>query len=323
MSEFHDQCKQVILFHNNLLKFWKSLSRSIPEVKVAMKDGISYYKNTDRKQYISELHQAMEPHMKFVSVNDVGIFSNDYAPELYLMPKINFQEVWKIVETSEGADDGFLESTRISLFKHLQAVFISTELAMQQITQFEEGMKKQREFLMNMMENLKVDDEVNERMKALQETEANAEEAEGGLDFSSLLSGDGLGSTLDGFQDSAIYSIAQDLVNDLNLDNENSGEDPMAAITNLFANNGEKMQSLIQGIGQKLEEKIEAGEVDRDALMGEAQSMQSKISGLTKSVPGLSQMLNNMNPEEIIQQASQQFNQWFTYLVDQINFHFE
>jgi hypothetical protein len=298
----HDNCKQVILFHNNLCKFFKSLKGVLPECSVLLKDTISLYKTQPRAEYTANLKSLMEPHMKYISIYDEGIFTDDYAEgKLELLPGLNFREIWDLLNDEDFSNDvDLLKSTKRSIFNHLQTIYISATMAVDQIGVFNRNMDKQKTLLMNMIENLKLNDEVKKRMEEMKEQEAAAE-SKGGLGGLGGLSGlAGLAGGLPGLSgiegltsmfgdDNFIYKLAQDIVSELDMGNEDM-ENPLSAIMSLFANDGKKIQDLIVKVGNKLEEKIASGEIDRDKLLSDAQKMKDHLATVA---PGLTDMIND------------------------------
>jgi len=308
LDSMHDKCKQVILFHNNLCKFFKALKGVLPECSTLLKPTITNYKQTPRVEYISKLKTLMDDHVKYISQYDEGIFTDDYhTGELYLLPELDFRKLWDLVNTSEGFDDSLRSSTKKSIFNHLQTIYISANMALDQIGAFNKNMEKQKALLMNMIDNLKLGDEVKKRMEELKHTE-DAEAAKsssssipglggllsglGGLGGLGLgdLGASGLGDITSMFgEDNFVFQLAKDIVNELDMGNTEL-EGPMDSIMSLFANDGKKMQDLIVKVGDKLEQKIASGEIDKERLYKDAQAMKDKLSAVA---PGLGDMIND------------------------------
>jgi len=283
----HDKCKQVIMFHNNLIKFLKTLKRTLPECSGLITNTVTYYKSVSRSEFIKETNELMEPHIKYISENDSGIFSDDYAlgPRL-LLPKLDFRKVWEVIEQDEDfqEDSELREATEISIFKHLQALYVSTNVALQQIGVFDRNMEKQKQHLMNMLDNLRVDDEVKKRIEEMKTEEAEANKNGDGMGMEKLASLLG--------EDNFVFQIAKDIADELDLGNDDVS-DPVSAITSLFADGGRKIQELIVTVGDKLEEKIESGEVDKERLIADAKKVKQKLDGVVGKIPGLDEMMKS------------------------------
>jgi hypothetical protein len=304
LESIHDKCKQVILFHNNLSKFFKALKGVLPESAPILKLAIANYKSMPRVTYIEALKSLMEPHMKYVSQYDEGVFTDDYKKgELTLIPCMDFRKVWDLIN-APSFDDTIRSGTKKSVFNHLQTIYISANMALDQIGAFNKNMEKQKALLMNMIENLKLGDEVKKRMEELktEEEQKAAKDSKGGLfgsvpglsgllkgdGLSGLMGGEGLGDLKDLFgDDNFVFQLAKDIVDELDMGSEEI-DGPMSSIMNLFANNGSKIQELIVKVGDKLEQKLATGEIDRSKLMKDAQKMKDKLATVA---PGLSDMI--------------------------------
>jgi hypothetical protein len=251
----------------------------------------------------------MDPHVKYISQYDEGIFTDDYQTgPLNLLPELDFREIWSLLNGSDF-EATLLNGTKKSVFNHLQTIYISASMALDQIGAFNKNMEKQKALLLNMVENLKLGDEVKKRMEEMKQAE-EAEAAKGSSSGSgmpglgSLLSGlgglGGLGGAAGGLgdmdkisslfgEDNFVFQLAKDIVNELDMGNDEL-EGPMDSIMSLFANDGKKIQDLIVKVGDKLEKKIASGEIDKDRLYKDAQRMKEKLSSVA---PGLSDMIND------------------------------
>jgi hypothetical protein len=302
LDTMHDKCKQVILFHNNLCNFFKALKGVLPECSVLLKPTIAKYKRVARVEYITELKSLMEPHIQYISEYDGGIFTDDYKQGGFqLLPELNFKQVWDLLESSDF-DDELRSSTKTKIFNHLQTLYISASMGLEQIGAFNKNMEKQKSLLMNMIENLKIGDEVKKRMEEMKQTE-DAAAAKGGS-FPGLGSLPGLGGLLGGAgaagmpdfdkiselfgEDNFVFQLAKDIVGELDMGTDEF-EGPMESIMSLFANDGKKIQDLIVKVGDRLERKIASGEIDKERLFKDAQQMKDKLSSVA---PGLSEMMN-------------------------------
>ena len=307
LNSMHDKCKQVILFHNNLCKFFKALKGVLPECANILKPAITYYKSATRSDYTLSLKTLMEPHMKYVSQYDEGIFTDDYqVGKLELIPMIDFRDLWKLFDSEDFKnDEALLKSTKRSIFNHLQTIYISACMSVDQIGSFNKNMEKQKALLLNMIENLKFGDKIKEKvaeMKNKEDADA-AKSSKGGLGIG------GLGSLLGGLgglgglgdigdlgdigslfgEDNFIYQLAKDIVAELDMGN-NDIDNPLESIMSLFANGGQKIQDLIIKIGDKLEQKIAKGEIDKDQLLADAQKMKDKLATVA---PGLTDLMGD------------------------------
>lgn len=282
----HDKCKQVIMFHNNLIKFLKTLKRTLPETGDQITVAVNYYKTVSRAVYIKEVHSLLDPLIKYIAENDSGIFTDDYATgPRYFLPHFDFRAVWETIEKNVAGDEA--EAIRVTIFKHIQALYINCNVALTQIGVFDRNVEKQKQHLMNMLENLRVDDEVRKRIEEMKEGDA-----EGDFNLDKIASMIG--------EDNIVLKIARDIANEMDLGLDNV-DNPVEAITSLFANGGKKMRELIVTLGDKLEKKIASEEIDSDKFMADAKKASERLESnpifgsIMKGVGNSMQKLNKVN----------------------------
>lgn len=286
----HDNCKQVIMFHNNWCRFLKNLKGVLPEVGPMIKESVTYYKETTRVVFLQEVISSLSPHIKYISEYDESIFSTDYTKplgltKLMLLPKLDFMNIWEYIQSEDFAVDSTLASTtKRSIFNHLQIIYISANTALEQISAFDKALEKQKEFMMNMLENMNLDEKLKTRIE-----EMKASEAQNG--------GEGLNMQTMGAlfgEDNFIYQLAKEVSEELGL---SSGEvnNPMNTITSLFANGSKKLKELIVTLEEKLTNKVNSGEFSEEKMRADAMKAKQKLSGIVGQIPGLNKLLNNDN----------------------------
>lgn len=287
-NTMHDKCKNVIIFHNNLSKFFKSLKGVLPEYVENIRDCIKYYKSMSRSSYLEECEALLSPHIEHISQYDDGIFTDDYhSGPLYLLPKMDFREIWNLLEGDDFQDEpDFLTQTKKAIFNHLQTLYVSIQMALSQINVFNKNIEKQKQFLMEMMENLQMDEKIKERVEEMRREEEEAAKSGKKSAFS-------IGKLAEMFgEDNFVYQLAKDVAEELDMGNDDIGN-PVEAITQLFANNGKKLQELILTVGDKIEQKVQSGEIDKERLIKDAKAMKDKLEGFMGKIPGLEDMINN------------------------------
>lgn len=289
-NNMHDKCKNVVVFHNNLTKFFMALKGVLPEYVKTIRESIKYYKSVSRAEYLEEVENLLKPHIKYISEYDEGIFTDDYKKgPRYLLPKMDFREIWNLLDNDDFQEDlDFQTKTKKTIFNHMQSIYVSVQMALNQINLFNRNMEKQKSFLMNMMENLQMDDKIKARIEEMKKEEEEA--AKSGKKGSGLA---GMGQLADMFgEDNFVYQLAKDVADELDLGTDNI-DNPVEAITQLFADNGRKIQELIITVGDKIEQKVESGEIDKDRLIKDAKSMKDKMEGIMGKIPGLEDMVND------------------------------
>lgn len=286
-NTMHDKCKNVIAFHNNLTKFLKSLKGVLPEFLPDIQVAIKYYKSKTRSEYLKETQELLEPHISYISEYDYGIFTDDYqkGPRV-LLPTMDFRKIWDLLDGEDFREQPVLQAkTQKTIYNHLQSIYVSVQMAMDQIDVFNKNIEKQKTFLMNMLENLQLDETIKKRIE-----EMKAEEAKSGGGSSGFA---GLGKLADMFgEDNFVFQLAKDVAQELDIGTDDI-ENPVDAITELFADGGQKLRELILTVGDKIEQKVQSGEIDEDRLKEDAQKMKDKIEGFMGKIPGLEDMINN------------------------------
>jgi hypothetical protein len=318
----HDKCKNVILFHNNLCKFFKSLKGILPECLPQIKAAMTEYKAVSRVEYLNRLQTSMSPHIQRVSEYDEGIFTEDYVRgPLNLLPGLDFKKIWEVIDSPDFQGD-LRASTVRSIFNHLQTVYVSAEMALSQVSAFNRALDKQKEFLMNMLGNLKLDEQLKAKVEELRAQEAAAGVAAGGAgvaglggmggllggllgNIGSTEAGAGLAEIFNGAdgEDNFIYKLAKEIAEELDMGSQEIS-DPLAAITALFAEDGRKMRELIVSVGERLDRKVKSGEFDMDRLRSDAMAMKERLE---KAVPGLQNLIpgnpQSASPAGLVQMA--------------------
>lgn len=290
-TTIYDKCKQVIVFHNHLLKFFKGLKEVLPETSALISKAVVYYKNVSRYTYITSLLNYFEPHLHLINEYSEIIFSESYGNTLVLVPDLNIREIWIAIEHLDP-DEYDLRSIKKTIFNHLQALYLTGQLAMEQINKMNHSFKKQKDILLDMFKNLNLDEKIRSRVDELRKEEENAEKSGSNLDPTEMI------KNLQGLigEDNMLVKLAQELTEEINL-NDIISDDPKEVITNLFANNGKKLQELIMTVADKIENKIKNNEITREQLQQESSKLYGKFDQFT-NLPGVKEVLKSVNPME-------------------------
>jgi hypothetical protein len=276
--QIHDQCKKVIEFHNHLIRFMSIMKGTFPELLKRISKCYKYYKSLPRSKYIKKLLENMSPHIKHISEYDEGIFSDDYQKgKLQFIIGLDFKQVFAIIESEEFGDDDLRDTTKKHIFNHLQSIYVSAQMADMQVSSFNEAMTKQKKFLINMLKNVNIDEQLKEKIEKLA---ADEDEGSGGgmMGMESLKK---LSEVFGG--DNFISKLAKDVTDELDLGV--GCDNPVEAITDLFANNGRKLEELLVKVGDKIKEKIDNGDITEDQLVEEANKMKQKMTDVVGPIP--------------------------------------
>jgi hypothetical protein len=258
-------------------------------------------------EYIKQFMVGIEPHIKYVSVQDESIFSNDYGTEsLYLVPKIDFKLFWN----SELTD-----KTKDSVWKYLQALFIIGYSLLESDGKLPKSVKKHSGLIQDFVENLKLDKTIEQGIQDGIGAEIEPVDNGPNIDISELFGGDNI-----------IAQIAQELSEEIKLPKEITDKlgdkpDPLAAIGMLFGENTSHLQDILAKVGEKMEQKMQDKEISQDELMNSAMQMNETLMSSFSNVPGMaefSQMMNTQmqgdNPEMTSEILEQQLSSMTEYI---------
>lgn len=171
------------MLHNVLTKFFQALKGALPEHIESIRGAIRAYKSDTRENYIKKVHKLMSPHIKHISEYDIAMVSDDYIRgPLILLPELDIKAVFNTIDETD-MDDAEKAKMQRKIFSHLQNIYVANETALAQVTNFNKAIDKQRDFLLNMLENMQLDDTLKERVEQLkaEEEAAGAEGAGGGM----------------------------------------------------------------------------------------------------------------------------------------------
>ncbi len=288
-TSVYDKCKQVIVFHNHLLKFFKSLKETLPDTVVLLSKAVLYYKCHSRYDYIVQLLNNFEKHLECINSYSEIIFSESYSDVLILIPDLDLRVIWSILEQAD-TNVYDIKSIKKTIFNHLQALYITGQLAMDQINKMNNSFKKQKDILLDMFKNLNIDEKIKSRVDELRKEEEEAEKTGSNLDPTEMIKNlqDLIG------EDNLLTKLAQELTDEINL-NDIISDDPKEVITKLFADNGKKLQELIMTVADKIDQKIKNKEISKEQLQQESSKLYGKFNKFT-NMPGIKEIMKSINP---------------------------
>lgn len=266
-------------FNFYLVNFLTELNTVFPEYnEVFVKNYSDIFPQTEENKsnntdkYVKEYMTSVKDYYKEVAKKDDSIFKGD--KEINFLLGLDFRNLW-IKDINE--------KTRESIWKYLQTLYVIGKKVVGEDDEINELLNKftsqtgdatQEE----MMKNIK--NETDEMMKMFQnlstvEQDPDSETSEN--DMKSL------------FEGGVISDIAKELTEELNLDNLNDlnmGEPKNIneAFSNLMGGgNGNKgFFDLVTKVGQKIQNKVESGQVNQNDLMSEAQKMMGGLKDPNK-----------------------------------------
>ena len=194
------------------------------------------------------------------------------------LPGISFYKIWK---------EDISDKTRTIIWKYLQLILFSIVNSERDGEDFFGDTAKlfeaidEDEFKSKLEESI---DQISEMFDASNVQGINTENLPNPEDLHSHISG-----LLGGNLGKLAREIAEETVNELNLD----GKEGLSSVGDLFKNlfkSPGKLMELIKKVGGKLDAKLKKGDIKESELMEEASELMSKM----KTMPGMKNMQNMM-----------------------------
>ena len=240
-------------------KWWKK------ENNVPTQESIEYIFN-----YCITIYPA---HFSEILYQNITLFSNENNYNTDFLPGIRFKYLWSCNIT---------DKTRETIWKYLQLILISLIGSIKDKNLFGDTSKliesiNEEEFKNKLEETL-------DNMKTL--FEKNENEPESNSKEFNIPSSDDIHShmhtMLNGKLGDLAREIAEETVNDFNLDMNDETTNPQDLFKKLFSE-PDKLMNLVKTVGSKLDSKMKSGEMNQNELMTEASNMMNQM----KSVPGM------------------------------------
>ena len=194
----------------------------------------------------------------------------------FLLPGVDFT-----VLMNENVSD----KTKKTIWKYLQLILFSVVEQVDTKESFGDTSKvfeaiKEEDLHKKIMETM-------DEMKNLFGTDFS-----GNMDMSGdFMDSEKIKSHLDGLMNGKIGNLAKEIATEidpatLNFDPEN----PQAVLQSLLSGENTNLMSLVQNISGKIQNKMESGQIDQQALFSEAASIMNNL----QNMPGMAGMPNNM-----------------------------
>lgn len=212
----------------------------------------------------------------FLNKNE-EIFLEDSDVDTEFLPHIHFKNLWQYEDLSEQSKD--------SIWGYLQLITITLNVENETSTPSEEDMN---EMVQNALEHMSTIWKKEEEEKSEELPSSTLEPTSAGEDPSvPPLSPDMFDSMFTGKLASIAKELAEETAGSFNFKEDSTLEE---ATKQLFTNPG-NLSSVMKTVSEKLEERMQSGELNQEELMAEAMAMMGKMG----SIPGLSNIFNNMS----------------------------
>lgn len=272
-----EKTKTNIEYFNDYLRlFIKNIIESFSEYKNVLDE---YYKelldsnNNNDDKYVKRFMNKMKNKKKLISEKDNDLFSED----IFILKNVNFKVLWESGELSDNNKE--------KIWEYIQTLYILAETIINDtntITNLIQSFKQLRE-TNNTDENNVESDTANNIDNDLMNMIKNLSTENETIDEDFL-------------KDGLIGKLANELTDELNIDELNINMEDNNNIDDIFSNlisgdNSLKFMNLIQTVGNKIQTKVENGEFEQNDLFNEAKKIMSNLQGSNN-------IFNNiLNPE--------------------------
>ena len=222
--------------------------------------------------YVKQYMTVIKPHLSSVAGKNEKIFKG--LEPIYLLPDIDFRDVWS---------KDINQNTRENIWKYLQTLVVIGKKIV--------GDDEEIDVLLNQFNSQKESSE-NENENESQLPDGMDEEMLNMLKNMSTMTQDpdDIPETSEGemknlFEGGIISDIAQELTQELDLENLDMGnpKNMNEAFSNLMGGGGKNnFFNLVTKVGEKIQNKVQKGEVNQGDLMKEAQKMMGGLKNPEK-----------------------------------------
>ena len=258
-------------FNFYLKSFLGEIVTIFPEYKETIDSEYSDVLTTENlavDTYVKEYMENVSPYHTDIAQKSNQLFLGEN--ELKFLRGIDFRDLW----TKDLSD-----STRENIWKYLQTLYV---LGRKIVASDDDVNAMLNELNSNDEENLKnhqqeMMDMINNMSKITDENRANNSEVE------------------DLFNNGIISDIAKELTTELDLDKLDMGnpQNMNEAFSNIMGGGGgNNFFNLISKVGEKIQNKVESGQINQGDLISEAQKM---MGGLKNPEQMAKSMMNNRN----------------------------
>ena len=259
---------QLTQFYKVMNEFLKDLLITFPEYQMIVQKWWNFEefilnKVTDVYNHLKKL--MMDQFMEILNQN-TDIFNEDSIVRTDFLPQIDFKHLWNC-ELSD--------KTREMIWKYLQLILIT-------ILHVNSNCDENMDSVLKQMDTEEIRTKLNEAVDNMKNLFQNTEK-DSMNDFQNQMD-----TLLNGKLGNLAKEMAQDTFKDLEIDPEN----PLKMWDSLFKDSSQ-LNNLIKNIGEKLNDKMESGEVNEQDLLKESVNLFSQM----KNIPGLNNftdILNNM-----------------------------
>lgn len=265
-------------YNGFIAKWWKEPGDFS---QIADEEERSALYETEKKKSIAFLYKFCQkkfpPRFFDILYQNETIFDEESDIDTEFLPQIHFRNM---IQSNISA------STRETIWKYLKLIMFTIVGSISDKEAFGDTAKlfeaiNEDEFKEKLTSTL---DDIQKAFESVGESGTNVPNAE---DLHEHISG-----MLDGKLGKLAYEIAEEAAGELNLDLEDSGNDPKEVFQKLMKNPG-KMMNLVKSVGTKLDTKIKSGELKESELIAEASEMMKRMKDMP-GMGGIQEMMSKM-----------------------------
>ena len=269
-------------FNNILRDFIKELIAIFPKYKDVLTDnysGILEGKTTNNhvKDYIDNVSEYIND----ITKHNDNIFKENN--ELYFIKGINFCDLWK---------ESMTKNTKNQIWKYLKTLFLIGKKVLEttdDINTIINNFKNNEDFDMS-----NLDEESKSVLNVLES-------------MSEVTDEDKIKNYEDALSKSSIGKLASELVEEINIDQSGleNCDNPADIFKNLIGSN---FMNIVGKVGNKLQEKMDEGELNERDLITDAQNLMSMMSGSETMGDLFSMFQNNQSNNQSNNRSNQPSN---------------
>ena len=291
-------------FYKIYSEFAKDLLHTFPELDDIVKVPLT---NEGTIESIFEHCKEVYPVRFFDILNKNNDIFNDKETNTEFLPGVDFSKLWH--------DDDLTENTRDAIWKHLQLIMFSIVGTIEAADSFgdtakmfetmkeedlKEKLQKTIEQLQNMLSNANnIGESMNDKKENSDKNNDDNDDNSNtfNIDDSNLPDADVLhnhiSSLMGGKLGKLANEIAEETVNELNLDGLDDAENIGDVFNKMFKNPG-KLMNMVNNISGKLDKKLKSGDINEVQIMQEASELMRKMENIP-GVPNMQDLFKNMS----------------------------
>lgn len=261
-------------FNNTLIHLFDLIKKQTSGPSNLVKKSFRDYR-LDQRDYCRRSIELMRPHIKYISQSDECILSDDYSKTLVVLPELDLRRVWANCEVERSP------AFKQQVWSHLQKLYLLAHVAVKQPLD---------DYAKGILRTIKAAEKLPGLIAEIEKSEqTGAADGQSRARLSELFGGDNL-----------VIQLADEIGEEL----EKSGT--QLDLMSLFSGPGgmKGLEQVVSKVGQKIKQKLAAGEISQDDLMRDAQKMRSQVDTKLKELVPEGQLPMIQDLQRLAEQAS-------------------